>query len=139
MMGNHGAVSYGEDVYKAFFRMETVEHFARISLVAELLGGATVLPKVEVEKLFDSRTRYGVKARAAMEPGCPVYAEQVPQAAPPRNESGPIKARGRGTVLRHARRTDRHGGRSVAGARRQLNRILEPLPFQGAVGRVIDG
>jgi L-fuculose-phosphate aldolase len=81
MMGNHGAVSYGEDVYKAFFRMETVEHFARISLVAELLGGATVLPKAEVEKLFDSRTRYGVKARAAMEPGCPVYAEQMPQAA----------------------------------------------------------
>ena len=40
MMGNHGAVCYGEDVYKAFFRMETVEHFARISLVAELLGGA---------------------------------------------------------------------------------------------------
>jgi len=59
--------------------METVEHFARISLVAELLGGATVLPKAEVEKLFDSRTRYGVKGRAAMEPGCPVYAEQVPQ------------------------------------------------------------
>jgi L-fuculose-phosphate aldolase len=80
-MGNHGAVSYGEDVYKAFFRMETMEHFARISLVAELLGGATVLPKAEVEKLFDSRTRYGVKARAAMEPGCPVYAEQVPRGA----------------------------------------------------------
>jgi len=79
MMGNHGAVCYGEDVYKAFFRMETVEHFARISLVAELLGGATVLPKTEVEKLFDSRTRYGVKARAAMEPDCPVYAEQMPR------------------------------------------------------------
>jgi len=79
LMGNHGAVSYGEDVYKAFFRMETMEHFARISLVAELLGGPTVLPKEEVEKLFDSRTRYGVKARASIEPGCPVYAEQVPQ------------------------------------------------------------
>ncbi|HWB97284.1 MAG TPA: class II aldolase/adducin family protein, partial [Bryobacteraceae bacterium] len=30
LMGNHGAVCYGEDVYKAFFRMETMEHFARI-------------------------------------------------------------------------------------------------------------
>ncbi len=80
MMGNHGAVSYGEDVYKAFFRMETVEHFARISLVAELLGGPTVLPKAEVDKLFDSRTRYGVKARAGAEPDCPVYAEQMPRA-----------------------------------------------------------
>ncbi|MGH9720063.1 MAG: class II aldolase/adducin family protein [Bryobacteraceae bacterium] len=77
MMGNHGAVCYGEDVYKAFFKMETVEHFARISLVAELLGGPTVLPRVEVDKLFDSRTRYGVKARASAEPGCPVVAEDL--------------------------------------------------------------
>jgi L-fuculose-phosphate aldolase len=77
LMANHGAVCYGEDVWKAFFRMETVEHYARIALVAELLGGATVLPKVEVEKLFDSRTRYGVKARAGAVPGCPVVAEDV--------------------------------------------------------------
>src|SRR5713226_2642300 len=75
LMANHGAVTYGEDVWKAFFRMETVEHFARINLVAELLGGANVLPREEVSKLFDSRTRYGVKARASAEPGCPVVAE----------------------------------------------------------------
>jgi L-fuculose-phosphate aldolase len=77
MMGNHGAVCYGEDVYKAFFRMETVEHFARISLVAELLGGPTVLPRLEVDKLLDSRTRYGVKSRAGAQPDCPVVAEDL--------------------------------------------------------------
>ena len=77
MMGNHGAVCYGEDVYKAFFRMETVEHFARITLVAELLGGPNVLPREEVDKLLDSRTRYGVKAKVAGEPGCPVAAEEM--------------------------------------------------------------
>jgi L-fuculose-phosphate aldolase len=79
MMGNHGAVCYGEDVYKAFFKMETVEHFARIALVAELVGGPNVLPKVEVDKLFDSRTRYGVPSRAGVEPGCPVVAEDIRQ------------------------------------------------------------
>lgn len=77
LMANHGSVCYGEDVWKAFFRMETVEHFARINLVAELLGGPTVLPREEVTKLFDSRTRYGVKARTGLEPGCPVVAEDV--------------------------------------------------------------
>jgi L-fuculose-phosphate aldolase len=77
LMANHGAVCYGPDVFSAFFRMETVEHYARIALVAELLGGATVLPKVEVEKLFDSRTRYGVKAKAGAMPGCPVTAEDL--------------------------------------------------------------
>ena len=79
MMGNHGAVCYGEDVYKAFFKMETMEHFARISLVAELLGGARPLPRIEVDKLFDSRTRYGVKAKAGAQPGCPVVAEDLDQ------------------------------------------------------------
>ena len=77
MMGNHGAVCYGEDVYKAYFRMETVEHFARISLVAELLGGAKPLPRLEVDKLFDARTRYGVKAKAGAVPGCPLAAEDI--------------------------------------------------------------
>ena len=77
LMGNHGSVAYGEDVYQAFFRMDTVEHYARISLVAELLGGPKVLPRYEVEKLFESRERYGVKSRAGMEPGAPVVAEDA--------------------------------------------------------------
>jgi L-fuculose-phosphate aldolase len=77
LMANHGAVCYGEDVYKAYFKMETMEHFARIALVAELLGGAKALPRVEVDKLLDSRTRYGVKAKSSGEPGCPVAAEEL--------------------------------------------------------------
>jgi L-fuculose-phosphate aldolase len=77
MMANHGSVCYGPDLFKAFFKMETVEHYARISLVAELLGGATVLPRVEVDKLLDSRTRYGIKANVSGEPGCPVAAEDL--------------------------------------------------------------
>jgi len=77
MMGNHGVVCYGVDIQKAYFRMETVEHFARIALVAELLGGPKVLPRLEVQKLFESRSRYGIEARAGVEPGCPVAAEEV--------------------------------------------------------------
>ena len=81
LMGNHGCVCYGEDVYKAFFKMEVVEHFARIALVAELLGGAKVLPRDEVDKLFDSRRRYGVKSRNTMEPGAPLVGEDIPPVA----------------------------------------------------------
>ncbi len=84
LMGNHGVVSYGKDVRQAFFRMETVEHFARINFVAEMLGGARVLPKVEVDKLFESRGRYGVQSRATPVPGCPTVAEDYggPAAGP---------------------------------------------------------
>lgn len=79
LMANHGVVSYGEDVFQAFSRMETVEHFARITLVAELLGGAIALPRVEVQKLFDARPRYHVSSRNHFEPGAPLTAEDVPE------------------------------------------------------------
>ena len=77
LMANHGAVCYAEDLMKAFFRMETVEHFARITLVAELLGGCRVLPRTEVNKLLDSRARYGVHCREGAEPGMPLTAEDT--------------------------------------------------------------
>lgn len=79
LLANHGAVSYGEDVFQAFFRMETIEHFARITLVAELVGGAKALPRVEVQKLFESRGRYKVKSHNRLEPGSPMTAEDMPE------------------------------------------------------------
>lgn len=77
LMANHGVVAYGEDVFQAYFRMETVEHSARIQFVAEMLGGPNVLPRREVEKLLDSRGRYGVKAAAGGQPECPLAAEDM--------------------------------------------------------------
>lgn len=77
LLENHGCTSYGKDVWEAYFRMETVEHFARITLVAELVGGAQPLPRKEVQKLFESRTRYNVESRSVMEPGMPLVAEDA--------------------------------------------------------------
>jgi L-fuculose-phosphate aldolase len=54
-----------------------MEHFARIQLVAELLGGPQVLPRKEVDALLDSRTRYGVKAASAGQPDCPMAFEEA--------------------------------------------------------------
>lgn len=77
LMENHGVVCYATTIRDAFFKMEMVEHFARIALVAELLGGPKVLPRTEVRKLFDARERYGVVTNATMEPGSPKVAEDV--------------------------------------------------------------
>jgi L-fuculose-phosphate aldolase len=68
LMENHGAVAYGEDLWKAYFRMETVEHSARILFVAEMLGGPKALPRAQVQRLFESRSRYGVQSLAGFEP-----------------------------------------------------------------------
>ena len=77
LLENHGCTAYGDDVWEAFFRMEMVEHLARITFVAELLGGAQALPREEVEKLFAARSRYNVNSRAKMEPGMPLVAEDL--------------------------------------------------------------
>jgi L-fuculose-phosphate aldolase len=79
LLANHGSVAFGETLMQAFFRMDTVEHFARITLVAELLGGPRALPRVEIEKLFAARARYGVKSRNRFEPGSPLAAEDMPE------------------------------------------------------------
>lgn len=82
LLENHGCTAYGADVWQAFFRMEMVEHFARITFVAEMLGGARPLPRHEVEKLFASRARYSVHSKARMEPGMPLVAEDILEAQP---------------------------------------------------------
>ncbi len=60
LMANHGVVTYGPDLLTAFFRMETVEHFAQVSLVTELLGKQALLSGSDVEKLLAARARYGI-------------------------------------------------------------------------------
>ena len=75
LLENHGCTAYGKDIWQAFYRMETVEHFARITFVAEMLGGARPLPREEVEKLFAARARYNIQSHSGMEPGMPLVAE----------------------------------------------------------------
>ena len=40
LMANHGAVAYGADLWQAFDRLETLEHTAKIAILARALGGA---------------------------------------------------------------------------------------------------
>ena len=58
LMANHGVVTYGPDLARAYYRMETVEHFAKISLVTELLGRQVLLSAAEVDKLLTARAAY---------------------------------------------------------------------------------
>jgi L-fuculose-phosphate aldolase len=60
LLANHGAVTCGPDLITAFFRMETIEHFAKITLAAEMAGTPTLLSSREVAKLIAARTRYFV-------------------------------------------------------------------------------
>jgi L-fuculose-phosphate aldolase len=68
LMSNHGVVTYGEDLSRAYMKMETVEHFARIALVARLLGHEQPLGAQEIEKLVMARSKYPAARSAAPMP-----------------------------------------------------------------------
>jgi L-fuculose-phosphate aldolase len=68
LLANHGALTLGVDLFSAYYKMETIEHFAKISLVARLLGNENLIAREEVARLQELRGTYGIKAPA---PICP--------------------------------------------------------------------
>jgi len=68
LLANHGALTAGADLFSAYYKMETIEHFAKISLVARLLGRENLISREEVMRLQQLRGTYGVAAPA---PICP--------------------------------------------------------------------
>jgi len=64
MLDHHGALCYSDNIWNAFYLLETLEHHAKTFLLAELLGGAKPLPKASVEKLFAICSVYGMKVPA---------------------------------------------------------------------------
>jgi L-fuculose-phosphate aldolase len=68
LLANHGALTLGADVFAAYYKMETIEHFAKISLVARMLGGERLLSREEVARLERLRGSYGIASPA---PICP--------------------------------------------------------------------
>ena len=63
LLKNHGALTLGEDAYTAYYRMETLELFAKISLNARLLGGAEEISQENIRRLIAMRPQYGVTGR----------------------------------------------------------------------------
>ena len=102
LMANHGVVTYGTDLQSAYMKMETVEHFAQITMVTHILGKQNLLECENVEKLVAARSRYlGVNSAAPMPT---LYtgesendAETVPASKPLRR---PIHHR-RGSAFQH--------------------------------------
>jgi L-fuculose-phosphate aldolase len=72
LLANHGVVTFGKDLYDAYFKMEKVEHAAHITFVARMLGGERVLSAEDISKLrAASLESYGkdITKSIACEPG----------------------------------------------------------------------
>ena len=63
LLQNQGALSVGADLLTAYYRMETLELFAKISLNAHLLGGAKEISRPNIDKLISMRANYKVTGR----------------------------------------------------------------------------
>jgi len=63
LLANHGALTVGTDVFNAYYKMESMELYAKISLTARQLGGEKQLSPAQVERLLEIRKKMGVSGR----------------------------------------------------------------------------
>lgn len=63
LLENHGALTVGSDLITAYYRMETLELYAKISLTAHLLGGEKEISEKNIDRLIKMRKKYGVTGR----------------------------------------------------------------------------
>ena len=58
LLANHGALTWGRDLWSAFDRMEQLEHTAKIYLNIALLGDGVPLTEQQVEAIRGLSERY---------------------------------------------------------------------------------
>jgi L-fuculose-phosphate aldolase len=61
LLGNHGALSWGKSLIEAFFRLESMEHYAMVLMyTGNIIGKANVLSCDQVEELLEIRSKMGI-------------------------------------------------------------------------------
>jgi L-fuculose-phosphate aldolase len=70
LLESHGALSVGSDAFQAYYRMESLELFAKISLIAKQIGNVNQIREEEVRKILDVRKDFGLSTENY--PGCKV-------------------------------------------------------------------
>ena len=70
LLENHGALAVGSDVITAFYRMESLDLWAKITINAVILGGSRDISRENIDKLIDLRSYYRITGR---HPGYKVF------------------------------------------------------------------
>lgn len=62
ILGNHGVVTWDEDPMGAYYRLESMEYYAKILLITEkVLGKQNKLTGEQIESLLAMREKFGIK------------------------------------------------------------------------------
>ncbi len=61
LLGNHGAVTWGKSLMEAWFRLESMEHYAKIIMYTNhIIGKANVLSSAQIDELIKIREKMGI-------------------------------------------------------------------------------
>lgn len=61
LLANHGAVTWAEDAYSAYYRLESMEYYANILMLTEkVIGRQNTLNKQQIENLLAMREKFGI-------------------------------------------------------------------------------
>lgn len=62
LLANHGAVTWAEDAYAAYYRLESMEYYANILMITDkILEKQNVLSDEQIDALLAMRGKFGVK------------------------------------------------------------------------------
>lgn len=62
LLANHGAVTWAEDPYAAYYRLESMEYYANILMLTEkIIGKQNTLTAEQVERLLAMREKFGIR------------------------------------------------------------------------------
>lgn len=62
LLANHGVVTWDEDPYTAYYRLESMEYYANILMITgKILGNQNVLTDDQIDRLVAMREKFGVK------------------------------------------------------------------------------
>lgn len=62
LLANHGAVTWAEDAYAAYYHLESMEYYANVLMLTEkVIGKQNTLTAEQVERLIAMRDKFGIK------------------------------------------------------------------------------
>jgi len=63
LLENHGALTYGDNLLNAYYKMESLEFYAKLMFISSQIGKPQELSEAQVEKLLDIRRKMGLSGR----------------------------------------------------------------------------
>ncbi|MDD4266914.1 MAG: class II aldolase/adducin family protein [Pirellulales bacterium] len=77
ILANHGTVSFGETVEKAYWATEILDAYCRMLILAKSLGRVNYFTESEAKALLDLKTQWGLKDPRAEIQNCELCANDV--------------------------------------------------------------